>query len=60
MTFKDRLVGEVPGAYTWAFSFEDFMVDDIESDDEVEALQEGLVAVKFSKDLKHEIRTPWT
>ena len=60
VTFKDRLVGEVPGAYTQAFSFEDFMEADIESDDEVENLREGLVAVKFSKDLKHEIRTPWT
>ena len=38
MTFKDRLMGEVLGAYTQAFSFEDLMDDDIESDDEVEAL----------------------
>ena len=37
-TFKDRLVGEVPSAYTQAFSFEDAMDDDIESDDEVETL----------------------
>ena len=59
-TFKDRLVGEVPGAYTQAFSFEDFMEADIESDDEVENLREGLVAVKLSKDLKQEIRNPWT
>ncbi|XP_050258954.1 uncharacterized protein LOC126703943 [Quercus robur] len=36
------------------------MEADIESDDEVENLREGLVAVKFSKDLKQEIRTPWT
>ena len=60
MTFKDRLMGEVSGAYTQAFSFEDLMDDDIESDDEVEALRVGLVAEKFSKDLKHEIRSPWT
>ena len=53
-------MGEVPGAYTQAFSFEDPMEDDIESDDEMEALREGLVAVKFSKDLKQEIRNPWT
>nr|POE49862.1 hypothetical protein CFP56_26778 [Quercus suber] len=59
-TFKDRLMGEVPGAYTQAFSFEDYMEDDIESDDEVETLREGLVAVKFSKDLKQEMRSPWT
>ena len=31
-------MGEVPGAYTQAFSFEDPMEDDIESDDEMEAL----------------------
>nr|POF27371.1 hypothetical protein CFP56_14488 [Quercus suber] len=60
MTFKDRLMGELPGAYTQAFSFEDLMEDDIESDDEVKALQEGLVAMKFSKELKHEIRSPWS
>lgn len=57
--FKDRLVGEVPGAYTQAFSFEDAMEDDIESNDEMETFREGLVAVKF-KDLKNEIRCPWT
>ena len=28
------------------------MEDDMESDDEVEALHEGLLAVRFSKDLK--------
>nr|POE57017.1 hypothetical protein CFP56_02045 [Quercus suber] len=59
-TFKDRLVGEVPGAYTQAFSFEHSMEDDIESDEEVETLREGLVAVEFSKDLKNEMRSPWT
>ena len=31
----------------------------MESDDEVEALYEGLLAVRFSKDLKQQIRTPW-
>ena len=59
-TFKDKLVGEVPSAYTQAFSFEDSMEDDIDSEDKVENLREGLVAVKFSKDLKNEIRCPWT
>ena len=53
-------MGEVPRAYTQAFSFEDLMEDYIESDDEVEALRKGLVAVKFSKELKHEMRSPWT
>ena len=27
---------------------------------EVEALREGLVAMRFSKDFKHQIRSPWT
>ena len=47
ISFKVKVVGEIPGAYTQAFNFEDIMEDDEESDDEVEALREGLVAVKF-------------
>ena len=35
------------------------MEDDEESDDEVEALKEGLVAVKFSRELKQKIRNLW-
>ena len=35
------------------------MDDDMESDDEVEAIREGLLAVRFSKDLKQRICTPW-
>nr|POE74267.1 hypothetical protein CFP56_52002 [Quercus suber] len=58
--FKDRLVGEVLGAYTQAFSLGDHMEDDLESNEEVEALREGLVAVRFSKDFKHQIWSPWT
>ncbi|XP_023926069.1 uncharacterized protein LOC112037459 [Quercus suber] len=36
------------------------MEDEAESDDEVENLHEGLVAVKFSGDFKKRIRTPWS
>ena len=32
MSFKDKLVGEIPGAYIQAFNFEDLMEDDVESD----------------------------
>ena len=35
------------------------MEDDVESDEEVETLRQGLVAVKFSKDFKQHIRGPW-
>nr|POE67923.1 uncharacterized protein CFP56_72954 [Quercus suber]POE96988.1 uncharacterized protein CFP56_62297 [Quercus suber] len=45
ISFMDKVVGEIPGAYAQAFNFGDLMEDDEESDDEVEALREGLVAV---------------
>lgn len=31
----------------------------MESNDEIKALREGLVAVKFSKGFKQQIRRPW-
>ena len=37
-SFKDKLVGEIPGAFSQAFSFEDGMDDDAKSDGEVEML----------------------
>ena len=58
-SIKDKVVGEILGAYTQAFNFGDLMEDDEESDDEVEALKEGLVAVKFSRELKQKIRNLW-
>ena len=59
-SFKEKLIGDIPGAYTQAFDFSDIMEDDEESDAEVENLREGLVAVKLSKDFKKKICTPWT
>ena len=59
MSFKDKLVGEILGAFTQAFNFGNLMEDDADSDEEVEGLKEGLVAVKFSKELKQRIRSPW-
>lgn len=59
-TFRDKLVGEIPGAFTQAFCFSELMEDDADSDEEVDNLREGLVAVKFSRDFKQHIRTPWS
>lgn len=59
MSFKDKLVGEIPGAYTQAFNFGALMEDDAESDEEVENFRQGLVAVKFSREFKQHIRGPW-
>ena len=58
-SFRDKLLGEIPWAFSQAFSFEDGMDDDAESDEEVETLRQGLLAVKFSREFKQRIRKPW-
>ena len=59
LSFKDKLVGEIPGAYTQAFNFAELLEDDVESDGEVEHLRKGLSAVRFTKEFKQHIRSPW-
>ena len=61
-SFKDMLIGEIPGAYAQAFEFPNLMDSDAESDDEVSTaeLREGLVAVKLSRETKLRIREPWS
>nr|POF04660.1 hypothetical protein CFP56_38505 [Quercus suber] len=59
-SFRDKLLGEIPGAFSQAFSFEDGMNDDTESDWEVEMLRQRLLAVKIPRELKQRIRKPWT
>ena len=58
-SLRDKLVGDSPGAFNQAFCFGDNMEDDEGSDEEIENLREGLVAVKFSRDFKQQIRKPW-
>lgn len=58
-SFKDKLVGEIPGAFAKAFNFAELMDDEAESDDEVSDLREGLAAVKLSRETKRQIRGPW-
>ena len=58
-SFRDKLVGDSLGAYNQAFCFGDDMEDDEGSNEEVENLCEGLVAVKFSRDFKQQIHKPW-
>ena len=54
-TLKDKLVGEIPRAFTQAFCFGELMEDEANSDEEVDNLCEGLVAVNFSRDIKKRI-----
>ena len=58
-SYKDKLVGVVPGAYALMCSFNDLFEDVIESDNEVNELAEGFAAVKLSKDIKSRIRNAW-
>ena len=58
-SFKDKLVGEIAGAYAQAFDFTDQMEDDVDLDDEVAGLREGLAVVKLMKETKICIRGPW-
>ena len=59
-TFKDKLVGEIPRAYAKVFDFSNLMDMEADSDDEVEELREGLVAVKLTRETKLHIRKPWS
>nr|POF08943.1 uncharacterized protein CFP56_22816 [Quercus suber] len=58
-SYKDKLVGDIPGAYEQAFGFDAFMEDEADSDCEETSLCEGMVAVSLSKEEKVRIRGPW-
>nr|POE68955.1 hypothetical protein CFP56_69614 [Quercus suber] len=58
-SYKDKLVGDIPGAYEQAFGFEASMEDEADSDCEESSLCEGMVAVSLSKEEKVKIREPW-
>ena len=59
-SYKDRLVGDIPGAYEQAFKLDNVWDDGEESDTEVDPLIEGMVEVKLSKETKARIRAPWS
>lgn len=59
-TFKEKLVGEIPGAYAKAFDFTDLLGMEEDSDEEMDELCEGLVAVKLTRETKSRIRRPWS
>ena len=59
MSFKAKLVGDIPGAFAQAFKFS---ADDDEepfSDEEVDDPPEGTVAIQLSKRTKMNIRAKW-
>ena len=52
LSFKEKLVKEIPRAYVQAFNFSAYLDDDMESNIEVETLREGPTTVKLSKEFK--------
>ena len=59
MSYKDNLVGDIPGAYERAFKFKKDWEDGYESEANMEPLTEGMAKVKLSKETKDRIRVPW-
>ncbi|KAK9990556.1 hypothetical protein SO802_025541 [Lithocarpus litseifolius] len=64
VSFKDKLMGDIPGAFVKAFEFESLMDEDVESDCENEEVANqnrvGWVNVRLSKETKRRIRGPWS
>ena len=61
-SFKDKLIGEIPGAYAQAFDFFEYIDNGMESesDSEVDSLRQGVAAVSLSKATIQRIRAPWS
>ncbi|KAK7830167.1 hypothetical protein CFP56_028514 [Quercus suber] len=60
VSYKDTLLGDIPGAYEQAFKFDFVRDDDVESEFELEPLIEGMADVKLSKETLMRIRYPWS
>nr|POE76374.1 hypothetical protein CFP56_38005 [Quercus suber] len=59
LSYKESLLGEIPGAFEQAFVVDSPMDFEALSDDEFENLPPGEVAVKLSGDRKNKIRASW-
>ena len=58
-SYKDKLVGEVPGAYAQPCVLNNCIDEEAEFDNEMEELAKGVAAMKLSKDTKVRIRNQW-
>ena len=60
VSYKDSLVGDIPGAYEQAFKFSKDWEEGYDLETDVEPLTEGMAEVKLSKETKARIRAPWS
>ena len=58
-SYKEKLVGVIPGAFAQAFGFDSSMQEDLEFDIKEEQIHDGDVSVYFSKEDKVRMRAPW-
>lgn len=58
LSFKEKLMGAIHGAFSQAFLFSDHMEAEFDFNDAISKLQEGIAAVKLSRTNKQRIR-PW-
>lgn len=59
-SYKEKLVGEIPGAFEQAFAFANDMELEAESDDESADLEVGIAVVNLSGERKASIRGHWS
>ena len=60
ISYKGKLIGQLPSAYEMAFNLLDHMQEDADSDVEEEDLCEGFASISLSKDEKVRIRAQWS
>ena len=58
-SYKEKLLGEIPGAYEQALNFEQNMETEVESDDETSELSTSIAVVNLSSERKTKIRSQW-
>ncbi|XP_050241177.1 uncharacterized protein LOC126690089 [Quercus robur] len=58
-SYKDKLVGAIPGAFAQVFGFDSSMQEDLESDNEEENDQDSSIRIGFTKEEKVRMRAPW-
>ena len=59
VSYKDTLVGEIPGAYEQAFKFDVGRTFEDDTETDLESLIEGMVDVSLFKETLMRIREPW-
>ena len=58
-SYKDKLLGAMPGAFAQAFGLESAMQEDLESNIEEENDQDGSLRIGFTREEKVQMRAPW-